>query len=194
MCVVETSTLSLQVVIVVSPEHKGHFEALFTPPRHTSSSHVEALFRRPPSPREMARLPPRLQRYAEKIREVGAKVELVEQQEQLGLGHAVLCARAALEEEARAHHTHTQRHSPRASDRTHGQPRAGRERAGRQRSTSRTGNAESLGCTPSPTPLTPVHPRTLDAVVGLLSFRARAAWPFPRHLVCVEKLTFPFLA
>jgi len=74
-----------KVVIVVSPEHKGHFEALF---------------RRPPSPREMARLPPRLQRYAEKIREVGAKVELVEQQEQLGLGHAVLCARAALEEEA----------------------------------------------------------------------------------------------
>ena len=91
----------------------------------------------------MARLPPRLQRYAEKIREVGAKVELVEQQEQLGLGHAVLCARAALEEEARAHHTHTQRHSPRASDRTHGQSRAGRERARRQRSTSRSGNASS---------------------------------------------------
>ncbi|EOD33564.1 hypothetical protein EMIHUDRAFT_467758 [Emiliania huxleyi CCMP1516] len=54
-----------KVVIVVSPEHKGHFEALFTPPRHTSSSHLL-----------MARLPPRLQRYAEKIREVGAKVEL----------------------------------------------------------------------------------------------------------------------
>jgi len=65
------------IVIVVSPGHRKDFEEIF----HTQ---LEI--------RDYNKLPPKLRQYAKKIHEMGAKVSLVAQDEQLGLGHAVLCA------------------------------------------------------------------------------------------------------
>ena len=56
----------------------------------------EAIFHRKPSIRDYNRLPPRLQQYADSIVEVGKKVHLIVQEEQLGLGHAVLIAKPHL--------------------------------------------------------------------------------------------------
>ena len=60
-------------------------------------SEFETIFHKQPSIRDYNRLPPRLQQYADKIVELGQKVELVVQEEQHGLGHAVLCAKSALQ-------------------------------------------------------------------------------------------------
>ncbi|KAL1507244.1 hypothetical protein AB1Y20_008093 [Prymnesium parvum] len=73
-----------RVVIVVSPAHKAGFEAIFHKPSDTAVYNS---------------LPPRLQQYADKIYEYGARVTLVVQEEQLGLGHAVLSAQGALKPE-----------------------------------------------------------------------------------------------
>ena len=70
-----------RVVIVVSSAQKPEFELIF---------------HKQPSIRDYNRLPPRLQQYADKIVELGQKVKLVVQEEQHGLGHAVLCAKSAL--------------------------------------------------------------------------------------------------
>jgi UTP-glucose-1-phosphate uridylyltransferase len=71
-----------RVVIVVSAAQHADFETIF---------HKQA------SMREYNRVPERLRQYADSIVEMGRKVHLVVQEEQHGLGHAVLCARAALE-------------------------------------------------------------------------------------------------
>ena len=65
------------VVIVVSPGHKKDFEEIF-------HNQLEI--------RDYNKLPPKLRQYAKKIHEMGEKVTLVVQDEQLGLGHAMLCA------------------------------------------------------------------------------------------------------
>jgi len=70
------------VVIVVAAENFAEFETIF---------------HKQPSIRDYNRLPPRLQQYADKIVELGQKVQLVVQEEQHGLGHAVLCAKGALQ-------------------------------------------------------------------------------------------------
>ena len=71
-----------RVVIVVSAAQHADFEKIF---------HKQAPMR------EYNRVPERLRQYADSIVEMGRKVHLVVQEEQQGLGHAVLCARAALE-------------------------------------------------------------------------------------------------
>ena len=70
-----------RVIIIVSSQQHGEFEAIF---------------HKQPSIRDYNRLPPRLQQYADKIVELGKKVKLVVQDEQHGLGHAVLCAKPEL--------------------------------------------------------------------------------------------------
>mmetsp|Transcript_40596 Transcript_40596/g.111679 ORF Transcript_40596/g.111679 Transcript_40596/m.111679 type:complete len:314 (+) Transcript_40596:3-944(+) len=69
------------VVIVVSKAHAADFEAIF---------HEH------PDIADYNRLPTRLQQYADQIHETGAKVKIVVQDEQKGLGHAVLSAESAL--------------------------------------------------------------------------------------------------
>jgi len=69
------------VVVVVAPTQHAEFENIF---------------HKQPSIRDYNRLPPRLQTYADKIIELGQKVTLVVQDEQHGLGHAVLAAKSAL--------------------------------------------------------------------------------------------------
>uniref|UniRef100_A0A7S0EY20 UTP--glucose-1-phosphate uridylyltransferase n=1 Tax=Phaeocystis antarctica TaxID=33657 RepID=A0A7S0EY20_9EUKA len=65
------------VIIVVSPAHRKDFADIF---------HAQLEIR------DYNKLPPKLRQYAKKIHEIGAKVTIVVQDEQLGLGHAVLCA------------------------------------------------------------------------------------------------------
>merc|ERR1712085_230342 len=65
------------VVIVVSPAHRKDFADIF---------HAQLEIR------DYNKLPPKLRQYAKKIHEIGAKVTIAVQDEQLGLGHAVLCA------------------------------------------------------------------------------------------------------
>ena len=59
----------------------------------------ESIFHRKVEIRDYNRLPPRLRQYADAIAEVGAKVTLVVQDAQLGLGHAVLSAKDAMKPE-----------------------------------------------------------------------------------------------
>ena len=49
-----------------------------------------------PSIRDYNKLPTKLQQYADSIVDMGKKVSLVVQEEQLGLGHAVLTAKECL--------------------------------------------------------------------------------------------------
>jgi len=70
-----------KVVIVVSREQFPAFEQIFH--KRVSS-------------RDHFRLAPNLQQYESTILDIGKKVMLAVQEEQLGLGHAVLCAKASL--------------------------------------------------------------------------------------------------
>ena len=72
------------VVIVVSREQLPAFETIFH--KRVSS-------------RDFFKLPPKLQEYENNIYEMGKKVHLVLQEEQQGLGHAVLLAKPALHEQ-----------------------------------------------------------------------------------------------
>ena len=70
-----------RVVIVVSPDQFAAFEQIFH--KRVSS-------------RDYFRLPPNLQQYESTILDIGKKVVLAVQEEQLGLGHAVLCAKPSI--------------------------------------------------------------------------------------------------
>ena len=59
----------------------------------------EAIFHEHPDIADYNRLPTRLQQYADKIHATGSKVTIVVQEEQHGLGHAVLVAQEALKPE-----------------------------------------------------------------------------------------------
>lgn len=73
-----------EVVIVVQQEDLGEFESFF--------------YQQVPD-ENFSRLPPGFQEYARRIVEIGQRVRFVIQPSQEGFGHAVFCAREALEDE-----------------------------------------------------------------------------------------------
>ncbi len=71
----------MHVNIIVSANHKAEFEAIFH-----SRPHIK----------DYNKMPPRLRQYSDSIAEMGKRVSLIVQEEQQGLGHAVLIAQASL--------------------------------------------------------------------------------------------------